>query len=552
MGSMGIDLSPSDLGFPDKFREWRPNQSDAIARVLDSEARFVGLSVPTGGGKSLSYVAAALLSEARTVILTSTKALQTQLLDDFGGLGMVDIRGRANYQCVISPITNCEDGGYCNCSVSRSKPADCPYKAAYARATGSRLVVTNYPYWALVNKYAEGLGQVDMLVLDEAHASPDEVCAIMTVSFHPLDILRRMRAGWPDDPDDMDQWRTWAARLRPIADHRLDDAKIAVREDGPVIRLLQEVRHLNTLSRSLQTVANMRGQWVAEPNSANGFTLAPVWPAEYAEEVLFLGIPKIVLVSATIMPKTLRLLGAPDNDTEFYEYPSSFPPRRSPVYYVPTVKVNHRWSEEDTAVWLARIDQIISQRLDRRGVIHSVSYDRRDLILARSKYAHYMITHSPGSDSAMEQLVRFRNTPPPVIMLSPSMTTGVDLPFGSCEYIIICKVPFPDTRSKIVQARVGRLAPRGSAERDAGREYELYTTIQTLVQESGRGMRAADDQCEVLVVDNQIDWIERWHKHLIPLWWRRLFRRPAPGAIPAPPPPLGAASCARLAARQPN
>lgn len=534
-------LSPAELNFPLKFQTWRPNQSDAICRVIDSERRFIGLSLPTGDGKSGVYVAAASVMSARTVILTSTKQLQTQLLEDFAGLGLTDIRGRANYPCRIAPDVNCETGKYAHCSATRELPLFgdplCPYKLAYKRALEADLIVTNYSYWALINKYGEGLGPVDMLVLDEAHNAPDEVCGVMTVTIHPADVLRRLRTDWPSDPDNTDSWRRWAAGLKPRAQTLLDECALEIRTEGASNRLTREMGHLQNLVRSLGVIAEIRGEWIAESSASGTYTLAPVWPSDHAEDTIFLGIPKVVLASATILPKTGQVLGIPDTEMEFYEYPSSFPARRSPVYYIPTVKVNHHWSDSDVETWISRIDEIISRRLDRRGVIHSVSYDRRDLILARSRYARHMLTHSPGSEAAMEQLRRFRNTPPPVILLSPSITTGVDLPFEACEYQIICKVPFPDTRSKIVQARVGRLAPRGSPERAAGREFEIYSTVQTLVQETGRGMRAATDQCENFVIDSQIDWIERWHKKLIPLWWRRLFRRCRSG-VPKPPPPL--------------
>lgn len=541
----GIDLSPDDLGFPSKFSSWRGNQSDAIARILDSESRFVGLSMPTGDGKSGVYVAAAQVTGGRTVVLTSTKGLQSQLLSDFGGLGMVDIRGRANYQCQIAPDVNCEVGRFCHCSATNDRSAaesKCPYRRAYNQALASNLVVTNYSYWALIHKYGEGLGPVDMLVCDEAHDAPDEVCSVMTVTISVQDVERRLRADWPTEPDSTDCWKQWAKGMRGRVQTLLDDAQREVLTFGHTSRLVREVGHLTNLQRSLSVISEIEGEWVAELNRNNGYTLAPVWPHQYAEDVLFLGVPKIVLVSATILPKTCHLLGIEDEDLEFYDYPSSFPPRRSPVYYIPTVRVNHKWTSEDAALWLDHIDRIIGSRLDRRGIIHSVSYDRRDLILNRSKYARYMITHSPGSEAAMEQVRRFRNTPPPVILLSPSVTTGYDFRYTDCEYQIICKVPFPDTRSKIVQSRCGRLAAKGSAERERGQEYEIYSTVQTLVQESGRGMRAADDQCETFVTDDQINWIERAYKHLIPLWWRRLFRRPSRGTFPVPPPPLAASS----------
>lgn len=551
-----LEFTPPELGLPEKFAHWRPGQDDAVARILDSTARFVGVGMPTGGGKTLVYVAAARLLGKRTVILTSTKGLQSQLLDDFQSLGMTDIRGRANYRCCIDSL-NCEQGAHVRCSVRRSD--DCDYYHHYRLAVGAELVVTNYAYWPMIHRYGEGLGKVDMLVCDEAHDAPDAVCSIMTVAISPQDVFRRLRLDWPRDTDSVACWRQWASRCLPVGEEYKEAIAEEVRTTpSPSARLVQEMTHAASLCANLATLAASRGEWVSETSAGGGWRLAPVWPAEYAEDVLFLAIPKVVLVSATLLPKTLEILGidiagqAQPGDTEdgggdgvgkrtyeFFSYPSTFPPRRSPVYHVPTCRVHHNWNSDNQTEWLKKIDSIIEGRLDRRGLIHSVSYDRRDLILSRSRFADYMLSHQPGSEAAMEQVRRHCNTPPPSILLSPAMTTGYDFAGDACEYIIVCKVPFPDTRSRITQARCGRLYPTGSWERERGREYELYSAIQTLVQESGRGMRSDKDQCEVFVVDDHIVWIMRRYLKLVPVWWRRLYVPLRAGSgIPKPPPAL--------------
>lgn len=94
--------SPVEMGLPDKFHYWRHGQDKAVLRALGSAKRFVVLAMPTGSGKSLAYTAAAKLSGHRTALLTSTKALQSQLTDDFASVGLVDIRGANNYECLES------------------------------------------------------------------------------------------------------------------------------------------------------------------------------------------------------------------------------------------------------------------------------------------------------------------------------------------------------------------------------------------------------------------------------------------------------------------
>ena len=79
---------PHLIGAPDYFSEWRPHQPAAVIKIVETDKRFVSLVLPTGAGKSLTVVGAALLAGWRTAILTSTKALQAQYSKDFADSGM--------------------------------------------------------------------------------------------------------------------------------------------------------------------------------------------------------------------------------------------------------------------------------------------------------------------------------------------------------------------------------------------------------------------------------------------------------------------------------
>ena len=77
--------TPAQLGLPPKFDKWRPGQDRITQQILDSRNSGALVQVvPTGGGKSICYLTAAVLLNGRTVILTSTKGLQDQLSAEFG------------------------------------------------------------------------------------------------------------------------------------------------------------------------------------------------------------------------------------------------------------------------------------------------------------------------------------------------------------------------------------------------------------------------------------------------------------------------------------
>src|SRR5438445_13565630 len=144
---------PEYIGLPVKFSNWRIGQDQAVLRSIESQKRFVVLACPTGFGKSLVYIASALLSGQRVCVLTSTKGLQSQLVSDFEDSGLVDIRGQNNYPCLYqndidnaggtSQSISCEEGpchSGVKCELQRS---GCTYFDALKVARNSQLVVSN-------------------------------------------------------------------------------------------------------------------------------------------------------------------------------------------------------------------------------------------------------------------------------------------------------------------------------------------------------------------------------------------------------------------------
>jgi Rad3-related DNA helicase len=105
------ELLPPPIVFnlPKKFCYWRPYQAQATESQTESDPRFLLQVCPTGFGKSIVYMTSAKLITGRTIILTSTKGLQSQLKSDFGSMPVVvEIRGRGNYPCRLNTKLNCD------------------------------------------------------------------------------------------------------------------------------------------------------------------------------------------------------------------------------------------------------------------------------------------------------------------------------------------------------------------------------------------------------------------------------------------------------------
>ena len=530
-------LTPADLSLPPKFRSFRRGQITALTRGLSSPHKYILQSMPVGEGKSLYYIAQALLQSTRACALTASLGLQTQLLDDFSPIGLVDIRGRSNYPCVRGD--SCEEGKH-----NRCPKGVCPYEKARTAMLASPLVETTYSYYMAATIHGRGLGDFDLLICDEAHDAPEEVCSAMAVEFTYKDASK-IGHRLPSTMVLLD-WQNWSNTIYAITSDKLRSLQSEKEGDRTSRGSIhpQTSREIDTWTKiqdRAATVMGAMGKWVVS-KTGDGFRLEPVWARDYAMSVLFRNIPKIILTSATMVRKTMDLLGIPPDSASFFEYASSFPKERTPVYLFTGSKfekgagrVSFKSSPDELLLWTTRIDNIIRRRMDRKGIIHTVSYDRAEYILSHSAFSSYMLLPEKlgnGKRDTEGTIERFRKAEPPAILVSPAITTGYDFKGEQCEYNIIAKVPFMDSRDPLTKAR---------DEED--KEYSPYMTAQTLVQALGRAMRGEDDQCENFIVDGHIHWFLGKYRHLFPFWFHRLIQKAT--AMPEPPASLraGQPSC---------
>lgn len=518
---------PALLGGPEQYTSWRPGQEAAIMASMDAETKYVISCLPTGAGKSLIYMMEAIMTTGRTLVLTSTNALQDQLMKD-GYAGLVDVRGQTKYPChacgaggeyeYLNPSRSyvtvaegpCMDGEECTL-----KNAGCDYFDAIRAASKADKVVTSYAMWLTQAGMPPNLsiGEFDLIICDEAHATVEELCGYLAVEIWKSDtnwISRNLELTFPDG-DDVITWRDWGklvgARVVQLVEESRDKRLKKIAR-----KLLPKLTRLGTMTTD---------NWVGE-KPVNGGKLIydsydpyvicrfdPIWPLKWAKPVLFRGAKKVILSSATVRPKTATLLGIDDEELTSFEAASTFPLSARPIYHIPSLDVNFRITEEEMRCLVEeRIDVIMAGREDRKGIIHTVSYKRQREILNYSGLESRMI--APNSKTTKVEIERFRHLSPATgaVLASPAVTTGYDFPFDECEYQIIVKVPRPDTRSKVMKAR----------QKDDP-AYINYVAMQELVQMSGRGMRDEEDRCETFVIDDSLLWFLKKNRGFAPQWW---------------------------------
>lgn len=484
-------MKPTDIGAPPKFTYWRENQLEAIQKIVRSEKRFRVLNQPTGSGKSLVYYLATKILGGRTVILNSTKALQDQLCHDYP---LTDMRGQNAYQCNTLGV-NC-DCGPCHFGFSCPIKSTCPYHVAYRNALNSDAVVTNYAYWLSMNIHGKGLGKVDNLVLDEAHTAPEHICNQMSITINKRDLEAKPGSN-------VKAWAMYEYRRhKDIVSSIKSDQLSHSGGEGLSKDLVMSLKKHEQICKGLETIIHSDESWVFD-DSGGKIQCTPVWASSY-RDVLFQNVKNVILTSSTITPKIMEYLGIPDYD--FFSFPHTFPPKRREVVLLPVARVDFRTSEEDKKKLIQALDKYIRRRLDRKGIIHSISYKWRSFLMKYSKHKDRMITHS-GRTTA-DVVDAFKRMPEPGILVSPSIVQGYDFPGDTCRWQVIWKVPFPDSRSSVVKRR-----------RKEDKEYTNNLAMQNLVQACGRIVRSERDWGETILFDSHLEWFFYYNRHLAPDWF---------------------------------
>jgi Rad3-related DNA helicase len=361
----------------------------------------------------------------------------------------------------------------------------------------------------------------EQVVFDEGHKTPEAIGQAMHIELHAHEIESVL--GIPflggSAASEMTDWKQWAVLARAEAENRIVALRAKMRDSAAAVK---QLLHMRNLSKRLATLATARPEhWVCDEMS-DGYVFDPVRVGRYGESMLLLGIPSIVIVSATLRPKTMFMIGLGKDHFDYLEFDSDFDPHRCPIYYLPTMRVDHRASSL-APLWI-KLDQIAARRTDRKGIVHTISFTRRNEILSVSRFAPAMLVNERG-EASTQAIAAFKAAGPGTILVSPSVAEGFDFPGRDCEWQFVAKIPFPDGRAKIVKAR-----------QEDDKEWGAYQAFNKLVQIFGRGMRHREDRCESFICDTHLDWFLPKFGHLAPRTFHNFFRRI--GSLPPPAPKL--------------
>lgn len=504
--------------------------------------------------------------EGKSVALTQTIHLQGQYQETLPDAAI--ITGRSNHPCALSeghaarlgfPNLTAEDApcaGGSGCDEGLNIPHGCSYYAQWWEAAESPMVIMNYAYatrilqqdWFSGGYNAETGRKVSMhnpfrrslLVADESHLAERALVEAAGVKLNvrlltslnialPPEFLReRVTEGRSvKEYEATGVWVAWATEAAAVVEDKLKHlsdelgAATARKAMEKVAQLRVEQKRLTTLFTNLTTLSDIPklrySEWLIRRDRAFGkqvtsVTALPLWGWSVAQPLLWQWFDRVLLMSATPGdPEIERIkLGIPKEDFVFIERPSLFPVENRPVFFWPVAKLSYSSSPEDWENIAKAIVQIATSGhwVNRKGLVHSGSKaNARKLVdmCNRLTGSKRFFTHGDEKGDAAGALEAYKRSTEPLVLVTASFTTGLDLPY-LIGWQVIAKVPYGSLADEVTSKRRAFKDANGV---DFGQRVYQSEAMNTVVQAAGRIVRTRDDTGPTFILDGNYALLHR-------------------------------------------
>lgn len=511
---------------------------------LPSHIKYILAEIPVGGGKSpIAINLSGFISKGHgdAYVVTPQKILQKQYEDSFDSRLIHSIYGKTNYTC-DSKNTDCDTG-----SDIRPRCNNCPYKSALHKCKVAPNVVMNYAMAVNLFAYqqdADFVRKRKLMVMDEAHMMESVLTEHMSMVYnehrckqinipylHPTDMHTAIR--WIRDKYAV-ALREKVKKLDAYVADLLDQIEFANhvpnKTDMEQFKLLKELsRHLESIEINVidrdNTDINERYVMVTENRSSFKFKL--LYGAEVFKRVMEPMAERFLFMSSTILNKEAFCsdLGIDPAQAAFISLESEFELDNRPIFVMPTASMSYGWDSEerkgDRDDMVKKIVNLCDQiHPDENGVIHTGSFQVAKWLVdaLKGKIPHKIFHHNPepgkriSRDSVIEAFQS--DVAKAKILISPSVTEGLDLKGDKGRFAIFAKVPYPYLGDAWVKRRMS-----------ISSEWYTRQALIQMIQGGGRVVRSHDDWGHVYILDSSFQKLYNMSKKLIPKWWDDSLQR---------------------------
>jgi ATP-dependent DNA helicase DinG len=536
----------------------RKEQKEAL-NFIESEYqknklnKFFLLNLPVGSGKShLALMIADWYKKnvnkmAKVDIITNSKLLQDQYSNEYESIS--DLKGKDNYECEQYSCS-CAQGAEFN-RLNKTSCEACPYTYAKESFISGNMSLTNfylYILYAIYNPKLLESRDSRVLIVDEAHEFDDVMSDFITIKITET-MVKRFK--FSDEYSIMKQLKSVATITQYVdflkylngevlstlesMEKGMSSAPRNVKQDKRDLKINKVIGGKNSDVKLMQLATDLRqlqlkieiflkeykenpNNWVLESYynekvKQKELSLEPIWAYDYLDKYVFSNYDMVVLMSGTILDKSLfcQLNGLDVDKAVYYSIRSPFNPKNRPIFYMPLGKMSYKSKEETFKKYVPYIKKLLDKYKNKKGIIHTNSFELAKWIEGAIKDPRLIFHDSTNKD----EMLRFhKESPEPTVIVSPSMDTGVSFDNDNARFQIIAKVPYPSLGSQ-----------KNKLRQSNNPDWYSWKTVSGLIQMTGRPVRSNLDYADTIIIDGGFGDVIKHSSHFIPDWIQEAIKK---------------------------
>ena len=422
--------------------------------------------------------------------LTITKTLQDQYKYLFNDSEI--LKGKSNYQCMVDDQYTVDIAPCIFLPKLKDECMECN-KCVYYNIRKDMLInkfsILNYSMFLSLPDHVK---QREYMICDEASELEDEIVKRFSRLINKK-IIAKINCDKSPPIHDYSKFYIW---LQGFAIALLDEVasiekQLKKKTKEITVAERQRLMLFKSLQHSLELTLNTwkECEYIVEMVD-DGIKLTPLKINTLANHI-FEHAEKVLLMSATIIDPAnfAKTLGI--EKYKYIEVDSTFSPKKAPIFATTKIKLNYKNLTSHLPFIAKQIGEIVAKHKGEKGIIHTHTGAITSFLQDNLRGNRYLfrVTGSTNADILGEHIKSTEDT----VLVSPSLTFGVDLKDNLARFQIIVKAPW----MPLGDERVKRLF------NEDGVWYQ-NKMLSHVIQACGRGIRTKDDHCVTYILDGTI------------------------------------------------
>lgn len=523
------------LHFPENYTPTKAQKSilTAIGKSIGNNNKFIIVNAPTGTGKSFipktlaNFVEGpsetfsecvddysifdnpSLVNDEKSFgvyALTITKALQDQYKNTFDDTGI--LKGKSNYQCGIDDSLSVDIASCIYLKGLKQKCWEgnkCSYYNERNKMLKSKFSSLSYSmFFSLPNH----LKKRKIIVCDEGSELEDQLVSQFEC---PIDLKFLVRneidvAPFPSK-ETSSSVMNWLINLMGLITKKVENLKTNM--SSSVIKSSSDYAvysKMLSLENKMKTLIDTYYDCEYLIDKVDRSIKFVPLKVDKLAKTIFEYADHVVIMSATIIDHKNYAKNLGITNYDYIESESDFDENKAPIYILAKQKLNFKNLNEMLPKLARQVDGILEEHSNDKGIIHTHTHTIATYIAENVHNDRLLCRTTEYNNEKI--LEAHERSDAPTVLVSPSMTYGVDLKGDLAKFQIVLKAPWMPSKNIRVEKMM-----------KIDNDWYTNRMLCTLVQACGRGVRSETDECITYILDGTIYDVIKRNQHKLPKYF---------------------------------